>query len=368
MLTLCQFTELGDAADFHPFNNEDVSGGVKIRAVRGNKLARCEGIARFIADTFVAGSRAKVGDEFVLAVKQGDASIQIRNDHDLAVGVKVAGRLHFIGHKAEVLAIERKILKTAVAAVGHHQNGCSSTGIHHETMRAIRLAGSVAASAKAADVFRVAVILVNKTFAVTIGHVEIAVGRDGDVGGIKFFRLGIAVALLGRPFAPELASIKRGLGKKVAFRIAEIEKFLFALAAQMEAMRAALVGLAPRADEFAVGIENNHGIVNRGVFADGVLDVDVALGVHRHAVSIAVGVTSGQCAPIVNDFVLMLATTDDRQAGASFILGEDVWCGDESGGGEASALKKTTTGDGFGSHSAVNGGEARRIFGRCKLL
>src|ERR1017187_3465614 len=92
----------------------------------------------------------------------------------------------------------------------------------------------------------------------------------------------------------------------------------------MQAMRAAFVFLAPRTHKFPLRIKYDNRVLNRRALADGVLDVNLSLSIHGHAVRVAIDMAGRQFAPVVDDFVLLFALADNRQPITSFIAGQNV--------------------------------------------
>ena len=107
--------------------------------------------------------------------------------------------------------------------------------------------------------------------------------------------------------APEFPAVERGFAHQVAVRIAQVEKLVTSFAMQMEPVRAAPVFGAPGTDKFSPLIERHNGVPALSFRADGVLDVHTALGVHGDTVGVAKNVAGRQLAPVMDDFVLMLA-------------------------------------------------------------
>ncbi len=97
----------------------------------------------------------------------------------------------------------------------------------------------------------------------------------------------------------------------------------------MQAVCAALVFAPPGANKFSIGVKHHDRIVKFRSRANGVLDVNFALCVHCDAVRVAIDVASGQFAPVVDDFVLMFAFADNRQARAGLVVRNDVRGGRE---------------------------------------
>lgn len=315
------FAEFGDAANLDPLDDENVAVVIEIGAVRGDEFARSEMVAGLIADADVGGAVAELDDELVVFVEEGDAGFEVGDDHELAVGMKVARGAKVVGDEPDVLAVEGEGLQAAIGAVGNDEDRGVAAQIDHQAVRAIGLAGVFAFAAKAADIFGVFVVLMDEALAVAVGAKDVAVWSDGDIGGDKFLGHGVAVALFGSPFAPEFLAIEGGLGEDVATSVAHIEKFLATLAAEMKAVGAALVLRAPGADKFSVGVKDNDGVVDGGALADGVFDVNETVAIDSDAVGVAINVARGEFAPIVNHFVLVGAVADDGEACPGFVIG-----------------------------------------------
>ena len=103
----------------------------------------------------------------------------------------------------------------------------------------------------------------------------------------------------------------------------------------MQAVRAAFVFLAPALDEFAVGIEDENGIVATAAFADGLFDDDLTERVFDDAVRVAEGAKIRDAGPIVNDFILVFARADDGKARTGFVRSANGGSKRHAGGGDA---------------------------------
>ena len=85
----------------------------------------------------------------------------------------------------------------------------------------------------------------------------------------------------------------------------------------MEAVSPALEFGAPAANEFALFVENQQGLAGLTGAMHGVGDVDVALGVFADAVRVAEREGTGEATPIVDGFVGVGATAENRKPGAA---------------------------------------------------
>src|SRR5206468_6624495 len=223
-----------------------------------------------------------------------------------------------------VLAVQGEALDAGVAAVGDGQDGGAAALVHDQTVRAVELARVFAEAAEGPDILAVLIVLVDVAGAVTVAHIDIAVGRDGDIGGTVFLLLALGVRLVGFGFigvadAPYLLAGERGLDHHAARRIAEMQELLLALGANVQAVCAALELLAPGAHELAFGIEDHHGVVRFTSGIHGVVNVDVAVSVLADAVGIAVLDVGGQHAPVVDGFVAVRGLAQHGLGAAGFV-------------------------------------------------
>ena len=214
--------------------------------------------------------------------------------------------------------------------------GCAAAAVHDDAVRAIQLAGLLALAAEGADVLALAVVLVDVAGAVAVAHVEIAVGRDGEVGGAVLRLLAVGAGLVGLGLIrvaerEDLFAVERRLHHDAARRVAEVEVFGAALLLDVQPVRAALELLAPALDELALFVEDHHGV---GAFAggvDGVVHVDVALRILDHAVGVAVLDPRRQFAPVVDRLVGVFAAADDGRFGSGFVGGAQDRRGQRAG-------------------------------------
>src|SRR5262249_39619806 len=109
---------------------------------------------------------------------------QIR-EHYLSVAlVKMTGQLGCVEDEVEVFAVQCKTLQAVVGAGSDYKDGGFAPGIDPNAMRAVQLAGAATMSSKGADEFGVLGVLIDVAGAVTVGNVNIAVRRDGNVRGL----------------------------------------------------------------------------------------------------------------------------------------------------------------------------------------
>jgi hypothetical protein len=133
-----------------------------------------------------------------------------------------------------------------------------------DAVRAVELSFAVALAAERADVLALDVVAVDVAGAVAVGDVEVAVGRSAVNVGTNFF----SSCSRARPWrssrpsdsaARRLFALEVGLEDAVLAGGAEVEEFLVALLAQVHAVRAAFLVVAPAFDELAVGVVDVDG-------------------------------------------------------------------------------------------------------------
>src|SRR5437764_1476491 len=114
----------------------------------------------------------------------------------------------------------------------------------------------------------------------------------------------------------------------------------------MQAVRAQLVLLAPGADELALRIEHDDGVIALARRADGVMDIDVPMRIFADTMRVAIFDVRRQLAPVVNAFVFVLAIAQDGCVGAGFVgCAEDQWrsggCGEKTAAGSIHIRERT---------------------------
>src|ERR1700691_1209166 len=312
---------------FHPLHHQKIPLVIEARTMRTHKLTRRKMVARLLPQLPPSLGRAIVAqvlDHLVLAIHQRHSRAQVR-DHELAIPLAEVTRQIHAAHKAVVLAIQGEVLQPGVGAVGHQQQRLRSAQIHGDAVRAVQLARLFALAAERADELALAIILVNVARTIAIAHVDIAVGRDGQVGRAVLGRLAVRIqlvefGLLGIAQRKDFFAIQRRLHYDPALGVAQIQKLRAAFLADVQAVRAALKLLAPGLDALAAMVEYHHRIVALAGIVDRVVYVDVRLRILADAVRIAVFDVGRQFAPIVRAFVFVVAFAQDRLGAAGLVL------------------------------------------------
>ena len=322
-LSLTDFGQLGDTADFHPFHNIDVSGVIETCAVGADEFAGREMIAGQLARFHIRtiGVITKLSNDFVGAIKNCHAGEEIRyNNVAVLIDVEVAGRGKVV-HEIHVLAIKGEALQAFVGAVGHCENWFAAAGIDDDAVRTIELAGLFSFATEGPNILAFAVVLVDVARAVTVTDIDVTIRCDGQVGrAVLNFLAGVRFGFLRILERQDFFAVKRGLDHEAALSVAQIEELLLVFFVDVEAVRATFEFFAPALDKLAFVIEDDHAV---GLFAGsiyGVVDVNVAVGIFANAVGVAVGNADGKFAPIVCDLVFVVAFTYDRLEGAGFVV------------------------------------------------
>lgn len=124
---------------------------------------------------------SQMNHRLIVRTENRDARFQFRHHHELVPCVEVTGIIQSSG-KSQVLALQREILQAIIAAIGDGKDGHRAAPVHPDTVRLIQFPRIGAQAAERLDVFSLAVILQNKTRAIAVGDVEIAIRRDGEIG------------------------------------------------------------------------------------------------------------------------------------------------------------------------------------------
>src|SRR6185437_6018900 len=164
---------------------------------------------------------------------------------------------------------------------------------------------------------------------VTIADIDVAVRRNGQIRGAVFQRLAVWTGLrvnlgfLRITKSKYFLAVQRGFDDDATLDIAEIEEFVLAFLVDVEAMRAAPELLAPALDELTFVIEDHHAVRLFAGGIDGVVDINTAVRVLADAMRVAVFDVRGEIAPIVGDFIGVIARAEDRLLTAGFIGGSE---------------------------------------------
>ena len=258
----------------------------------------------------------------VIPIEDANLAVEIRANHPIALGVKVAGhsQMGFVFDGADVRAGQREGLNAAVSAVSDEQRRFFRAKIDPQTVRRIEFTVAVARASNFSEEFTGARETQNMMRAVAITDKKIAVRSKGDVGGNKIDRPGGVGFIFARvAVRPNWLSIERGLHDFAAVDVAMIEEFAFRFAAQAKTVGAAAKFLAKRADETSACVIRDDRLAPHGRLVDGVSDIDAALFILREAVSVAPNETVGRGEPVMHAFIGVKARADDRQTLAGLI-------------------------------------------------
>ena len=92
------------------------------------------------------------------------------------------------GTKSMCCAVEREALQPVVAPIGDDEDRRCAARVDPDAVRLGQLARLRSLAAERADVLRLAVVLVDVVRAVAVADVDVAVGRDRDVGRVVALR------------------------------------------------------------------------------------------------------------------------------------------------------------------------------------
>src|SRR5205807_2924340 len=133
-----------------PLSHEDVATLKENSRVRGDELSRGKLAARLIAARAYLSVRrfavAQLSYDVVIPVEDANLAVEIRANHPIALGVKVAGhsQMGFVLDCADVCAGQREGLNAAVSAVSDEQRWFFRAKIDPQTVRRVEFAVAVA--------------------------------------------------------------------------------------------------------------------------------------------------------------------------------------------------------------------------------
>ena len=258
---------------------------------------------------------AELRDNFVITIEDADLAIEIRAHHPFALHMKVArhAEMGFVLDGLEMFAIQGERLDAAIAAIGNYEHGIGASRVDPLAMRIIEFAVGMAGGADFAEEFSILRKTQHVVGTIAVANVEVAVGRESDVGRHEINRAGGVSGVFARiAVRPDSFSGESGFHDFAAIDVAVIEKLLAVFAAQVEAVCATAEFFAKRANKFPIGIEDDDGFAAHARRMNRVGDVDETLIVLADAVRVAPDHSFRRNEPVVNTFVGVRTGTDDR--------------------------------------------------------
>ena len=351
--------EFAGAAEIDPFDDVEVTAGID-----GERMRRGEkrGVGFAVGFAFAI---AKVGHEFIRSVDDGYAAGQVGDVDFVLVLVEAAGVADLaIEERALVIELEGEDFDAAVLAVGdiHFRRLVFAQGVDPDAMTGVELAVFLAMAADGFDLGEVLVKPRDALAAVTVHHIDVAIGRDGDISRVfpdELLRSAAVerdVADGVKDFAVQIGLVNAGAESGV-FRAADVlgpvDVFFAVFLAKIKAMRGGddLFGcvtdairevLAPGLEDFAFAVENGNARIRR---ARG--EIDAILGIDNHAAAETVFHALGQFAPILNGFVGVI-TAADADGRFFFVGSAERGQSGKGGGSEAGGFHEVAAGEPLG--------------------
>src|SRR5262249_35838127 len=159
--------------------------------------------------------------------------------------------------KAQMLAVERKVLQAGVGAVGDDERHLAAgTVVEPDAVRRLHFPGLLARPTPSPHPADRPVVLVDVMRTVTVSDVENAVRSKGHVGRAELAHFLIDSCLERVADPPELFARKRCLDHLAVANVAQVEEFLAVLLADVDTVSAGVIFLPERADELARRIED----------------------------------------------------------------------------------------------------------------
>ena len=223
----------------YPFRNYDVGLVDPSCAVRVHELSGLELVFCFSSQV----SRVAIpqlGDGFVVNSEDGDPAFEVRDQHEAAIEVDVAGHSHALGNEAFVLAVEVEHLEAAVSSVGDDDLGLARGAlVYPQTMGATDLSCTVSGSDDGADEGAVLGVFVDEATTVSITDENVSRGEERDVCGVPAVSVSILAGLLWVVQFPDDSTIQVGFGNHLSVDIADVKELFPSLFTEVKAVGAA---------------------------------------------------------------------------------------------------------------------------------
>ena len=157
--------ETRNAAGGDPFGYEDVPGVVEAGVVGMDELTvnPCLSVTAINAFLFYDAFDVitKLGDNFVSLVEQGDAGVELRNEHEVFISVDVGGE-SVAAESGEVLPLKAEVLQGVMGAVADDNTFLAAwAAIDPNTVRSSELAIAAAGATEFGDPVTFLVVAVN---------------------------------------------------------------------------------------------------------------------------------------------------------------------------------------------------------------
>src|SRR5262249_11587433 len=282
---------------------------IDVAAAVAGKPVRRQETARLLAGTLFA---AETGDHRALLVDNAEAwpevgmlgvhrhaRPQLADDEvrilAAAAAIESARPVHVVPLQL-VLAVAVEHLHAMVLAVGDIDPAVLVGG---DVVRDVELPGIGPGGAPAHQVFAVGRVFVDAGIAVSVRHVDLALGRERGVGAaIERLAAQEGCGLVGHADGQQHLALGGHLADRVVAVVGAVEGVV---AVDMDAVRATEQAFAPRAQEVALAVEYHHGMLTA------VEDVHVVLAVDRDRRDIAELPAVGQLRPVLHDALTMRA-------------------------------------------------------------
>lgn len=144
--------ETRNAARGDPFGYEDIAGVVEAGVMGMDELTVNPCLSVAAINTFLFHDAfdviTKLGDNFVSLVEQGDAGVELRNEHEVFISVDVGGE-SVAAESGEVLPLKAEVLQGVMGAVADDNTFLAAWAtIDPNTVRSGELAIAAAGAAE----------------------------------------------------------------------------------------------------------------------------------------------------------------------------------------------------------------------------
>ena len=196
-------------------------------------------------------------DELILGVQNRHNAVQIRDQHAVAANLHVAGLTHCIVHKSQVRSVQRKVLNSSIASVGHHQRGLAceigAAQVNIDAVRARHLARVLTGTGN--DLLPLAVLgeRVDETASVAVANKYCSIRTERRIGWAPLVSGCVHAAFHGAAGFPEHFAVQVCLYHHASTCIAVVQELRAVLGMQVKTVRATCKFLSKASDELAVG-------------------------------------------------------------------------------------------------------------------
>lgn len=231
-----------------------------------------------ISSLLGVGVVAQGRNELIFAVENGNAAFQFGDGNVIAQDRDRTRQLQILGNDGDEISVEIEMLETAVGAIADQQQRFLAALIERDAMTGREFSGFLAWPAEAFDVLLVFIELVNPVLPIAINDVDIAIGADGDSGGMVLAFVFVLAGFHGYTDGPDLGAVEFQFDDAGVIVECAVDELFAIFFVEADAVDADEFFSTYGFDHFAVGAVDEEGVV-AGVHAE----IDLALFINDYA-------------------------------------------------------------------------------------